>query len=208
MKMLNLILACDKEPWKSVEHTIEQTWGQYIDTFFYYGNGNNTHDDKRIYIDVSEGLNNTAHKTIKCFEYALNNFEFDLIFRTNISSYVDFPLLKSALENIYNPNLYAGVIGKHKDIYFASGAGFAISKKNVEFLVNNQLELDYSLIDDVCVGHALTEPITPLTRYDIDERNQTIDTSFYHYRCKPRYVDYSSFVINTFNKIHSQKETL
>ena len=214
MKILNLILACPSSPWKEVETTILNTYYKDrgdIQTYFYYGDSKTDyHNDTHIHLTTPEGLYNVALKTIKAFEYVFSNFDFDMIYRSNISSYIDYNLLKKELETKDTSNIYGGVIGHINSIKFASGCGFVISKNLVHELIKNQHKLNYRHLDDVAIGSYFNNKIeiTPMNRFDIDENTQDIDYSHYHYRCKPVHSDYYDFVSNTFNNIYTNKTNI
>jgi hypothetical protein len=118
--------------------------------------------DKDIVLDIK---NNTIYckynenfipgilnKTIKSIEYCLNNFEFDYIYRTNLSSVLNLDKLYSYVKNNNNIN-YAGKIYGN----FISGSGFLLSKDACKKLVIDKSLIDNNIIDDVAIGNALTK---------------------------------------------------
>lgn len=132
-----------------------------------------------------------TNKTVLAIDYCLQNYEFDYIFRTNLSSILH-------LHHFYNFCLnhtvdYAGIIGNYENIYFASGCGFLISKKASIYLVTEKEKLlKNEHIDDLCFGNLL-EPvfgIYPMNRCDINIDNRDdaikyiIKDDLFHYRCK------------------------
>jgi hypothetical protein len=211
MKILNLILACNTSPWIDVEQSILDTfYKQKEDTQVYFYHGNSTHsyhDETHIYLKSPEGFQNIGRKTIEAFEYALMNFDFDVIYRSNNSSYVDYKLLKAKLETLPVTGLYAGVVGKCYSGNFASGCGFVLSKDLVLDLVLNADNLNHSVMDDVMISEHLRDKvvITPMDRFDVDETMTIIDPNYHHYRCKPVYSSYKEFVPLTFKKIYGLK---
>ena len=68
-------------------------------------------------------------------------------------------------DNLPKNNVYAGVNGG----WGVSGAGFWLSKDNIEFILNNLSRLNFKKIDDVAIGELLRDkPKIKLNRYDID----------------------------------------
>ncbi len=131
-------------------------------------------------------------KTIISIEYLLkNNFEFDYIFRTNLSSVLDLnKLIKLVNDNNYE---YAGVINnKHiVSLKFVSGAGILLSKNTCIYIINNKNKLDYNKIDDVSIGKLLINylnlqelPRLDIYKYDIDKINKDFIKDHFHFRCK------------------------
>ena len=86
-------------------------------------------EENTIYVKNNENLiPGILQKTIKSFEYCLQNFEFDYIYRTNLSSFIDLNKAYHFLEN--NKVDYGSCcLDIHIDLHFASGCGFILSKK-------------------------------------------------------------------------------
>lgn len=208
MKILNLILSVKKQPWIVVEDVIRETFYTNrgnIDVKFFYGNCvENCHTDDSLYLTSIEDVK-CAKKTIDAFKYCLDNFDFDIIFRSNTSSYIDYGMLTAEAETVKR---YAGVIGTCNEVKFASGCGFFITRDMVKLVVDNYKNLDFTQFDDVMIGKFLNScgiyP-EPKNRIDVDENTYNVDLNCFHYRCKPINVDYCNFVINAFKKLHKLK---
>jgi len=194
MKILILILACKLPTYLRLECAIDRTWNSIahanINTYYYYGNSDTEyHDYRNIYLQSREDLSYATHRTLRCFDYCLNNFDFDYILRTNCSSYINKSLLYDFVKTLPK-TVYAGVVGVHNGTQFASGAGMLISKNNIEYLVKNKDCINMNLIDDVAIGECLNKKnnILPLKRYDFDCSlnlpREEILKSTYHFRCK------------------------
>lgn len=131
------------------------------------------------------------YKTIKSIEYVLNNHEpFDFLFRTNMSSVINLPLLYQFIEDNRENIYYSGVVNAY-DITFASGAGLLFSKQCCSDLIANKTSLHYSVIDDVSIGIYFRDnnvSIFPLTRFDVERDASSVTKemiqSHYHIRCK------------------------
>ena len=135
------------------------------------------------------------------------------IWRTNLSSVLDFAGLERYLGTISSTGFYGGYIGKTvgkalseatlcKDIWFASGAGFLMSRDVAEYLVLNKASLRWDLIDDVAIG-ALLEPrygIVPIERCWIQSGEEVVRSNgVFHYRCESyqhlRTVEFMQYVV-------------
>ena len=96
MKILISVLSLNKEPYVGLEKTIRETWGaeqhKDVEVIYYYGDYNETNmEGDRLFLDSPEGLMNVGHNTLKMYEYVLGNYDFDYIYRTNSSSYINIP---------------------------------------------------------------------------------------------------------------------
>jgi hypothetical protein len=176
-KILITVMSCDKEFFSNQEELIKQTWakdiidGKYpnIDIVFYIGCPviNETYFDndlKTIVLKCEDGLDNTFKKTIRAFEYIDNNYEYDYIFRTNTSTYINVQLLNEFIQSITDDNILYG-----SEIYslsestcpyplclFARGNSIVLSKKHIDILLKDSYSLLYlNLCDDYTIGNII-----------------------------------------------------
>lgn len=193
IKIIICVLSLETEPYISLEKTIRQTWGNNttssVEIIYYYGNGDeNKLVGDKFYSKTPEGLYNIGYKTLNLFEYLINNYDFDYIFRTNSSSYINIEKLLNFITNKPKENFYSGVIGNSKGTKFASGSGYFLSKDVVKIVIDNKHEWDHKLIDDVSLGKLLLSKgynIYEGLRSDIIlSKNLPIDLNHYHYRVK------------------------
>lgn len=212
MKFLVLVIcAKDNDFYRDLESTIKNTWGNIKDdrweVFYLHADSKIEKpflDGNNFYSKSHEKLEAIGRKMIQAFEFFNEKYEFDYIFRTNLSSYVDLPKLAEILEQ--HEFTYDGVVGKHRGIQFASGAGYVISRDMVNFVINHKDQWNHSLIDDLALGKLMNQnnvfPKGILTRQTLLNINSNIDVNEYHYRCKQknRYED-----ISLINKIHKMK---
>lgn len=200
IKILILVLSFeDNELYTSFRKCQEETWDSVNDdcfeTYYYFGGSTNQYIQKnKIYLNCDEGLINCGHKTIACLN-AIKNFDFDYIFRTNSSSYIDKKLLYNFLINKPKDKYYAGIIGEHNNIKFASGSGYILSKDLVFLVLNNKEYWDHSILDDVSLGKLLSKFfINPVQteRIEIVVNNYLmfnfikIPLNYFHYRLKSK----------------------
>jgi hypothetical protein len=200
MKIIILIIAQKKQPYIELEAACRNTWASVnhpdIQILYLHAQPNviSHIDNDELIVNGEEGLYNIGYKTIKAFEYCLNNLEFDYIYRTNLSSYVDQVGLYKYANTCPLDDVYNGVIGNYNDISFASGSGYLISKNLVKYTVTNKNEWNHiDFIDDVSLAKVLkSNNISPtyVNRIDILDDNAltSFDTSTiqdcFHFRCK------------------------
>jgi hypothetical protein len=218
MKILILVLSLDDqgfytELYKKQKETWDSESVEGVETMYYFGNSqSNFIDKKNIYTDVKEQLTFCGYKTLTAFNL-IKDLEFDYIFRTNSSSYVDKKLLLEFIKDKPKENFYSGVIGNYHGLPFASGSGYFLSKDLLKYVLENRNEWNHQVIDDVSVGIMMLQKNTkiyPGKRFDLtDESYQNlfnIDPYHYHYRCKMqsnRLMD-----IENMQKIHIIKNRL
>ena len=182
----------------------------------WYSGGNKDLNSKYSYDPVSRNLvlncnddsRSMGLKTIKAFEWALENVEFDYIIRPTPSSYVNFSYLQKLYsEKFFNQEfLYAGTVQtiEYQDkpnVQFVSGSTLILNKPCVELIVENQHIWDHDLWDDVALSKVMHElNIKPLDikRFNIEGNifRQEIDLENYQFRCRadthfnyPRYIE-------------------
>lgn len=157
--------------------------------------------NKTLYVRGDECLiPGILHKTVE----ALSFFpEYDYVWRTNLSSVLDFAGLERFLSSRTNSldvgnslyagthSLYAGYIGlgslnNGSSTFFASGAGFLMSRDVAMYLVENKEFLRWDLIDDVAIG-ALLEPrfgLMHLERCWVQSEHIVAEKDVFHFRCE------------------------
>lgn len=185
--------------------------------------------NKTLYVRGDECLiPGILHKTVEALSYFLSvDSSYSYVWRTNLSSVLDFAGLERYLGTISSTkalsvgttSLYSGYVGlgslnngskvnpDSSSSFFASGAGFLMSRDVALYLVENKEFLRWDLIDDVAIG-ALLEPkfgIVPLDRCWVQSGSEDISalvsSGIFHFRCESyqhlrtvefmRYVDES-----------------
>ena len=176
--------------------------------------------NKTLFIKGNECLiPGILHKTVEALSFFLSmDPSIEFVWRTNLSSVLDFAGLQRYVESIslkssdggalsggaLSKGFYGGYIGKAvgENIFFASGAGFLMSRDVAEYLVSNRDSLRWDLIDDVAIG-ALLEPkfgIQFIERLWIQNGDEEIGGGgVFHYRCESymhlRTVEFMRYVI-------------
>ncbi len=148
-------------------------------------------EDNYLILNTDDGYPNLAKKTLLAFDWAVSNYKFDYLFRTNTSSFVDFKKLTQFTKDKNNNLDYSGVVlDVEEGDTIASGAGFFLSRKNVELILNNSDKFDTSLPDDVAIARLLKNfDISPtnLIRKDlktVPKPNSVYLSDHFHYRCR------------------------
>ena len=149
-----------------------------------------------LVINSNDNYENIAEKTLLAFKKVLSLYDFDFIFRTNTSSYINLEKFEKFILDNSNQNDYSGVNLKVKEgDLIASGAGILLSKDTIEKIVKNEHLFDSRLPDDVAIARQLRKlDIYPqnLPRQDlkkVPKPNTVSDSSDFHYRCRldPQY---------------------
>jgi hypothetical protein len=212
MKILILILSYDAEyvAYNRV-NGIDATWRGAINdpdiqSYYYYGGASSRYHNKdEIHLTTINTLPTLGILTLECLGYVLANFEFDYILRTNISSYFHIENLKNWLRDKPLKSFYAGVVGDHSGIKFASGAGILLSRDSVEYLVSSKQRLNLRLMDDIAISEMLKGyTLTPAPRIDFSSSSDfdpNFDRFNFHFRCKNLYGDRTDDCV-TMGKIH------
>jgi len=172
-----------------------------IENDIYFNKNLNT-----IYIkDIETYSPGIFNKTIKSIQYCLNNFDFDYIYRTNLSSFLNLDKMYNFISN--NHIEYGGVIGNYNNINFASGSGFFISKNACNFLISYDRTININdYLDDVTIAIILTKKykIDFINRIDIDKIDNIFlynkETDIFHYRCKSD--DFHNLTLDIMNKLY------
>ena len=120
-----------------------------------------------------------------------DEFPYEYVWRTNLSSVLDFAGLERFISSTsISKALYAGYIGKALNngspTFFASGAGFLMSRDVAMYLVSNRDYLRWDIIDDVAIG-ALLEPrfgLMHLERCWVQSEHIVAEKDVFHFRCE------------------------
>lgn len=170
--IINLVLYSNNDEYNEMYKLTKSYYKKFNNVkTIYYKFDENIRDDYELndYILNIKGsetfIPGILDKTIKAFKFINDNYKFDYVIRSNISTIIDFNLLTKYLENNYTD--YGGGMklslykietsyGIHDSTYFgteyASGTSIIISRKVIENIINNQNKLLYTFIDDVALG--------------------------------------------------------
>jgi hypothetical protein len=134
------------------------------------------------------------YKTCEAFKYCINNYSFDYILRTNLSSFYNYSMLSNKISQLPKTNVVFAVIGYYDDIMFPSGAGFLMSHDVIDLCINNidfKDKFYFLYEDDVCIGMLLKNlkiQILNAERCDYITQNKQYNPEntklYYHFRVK------------------------
>jgi hypothetical protein len=211
MKILIAVLTyLDNDIYSKFYEAQNETWNSInidnIETFFYVGNGTKKEISGHFIINnLPETVPNEAYKFINLLEKTID-IEYDYVFHTNSSSYVDKKLLYDWLVDKPRNEFYSGIIGEYRGNLFASGCGFTLSKDLVKLILANQDLWEHGYCDDATLGIMLSKfniKVFPAPRYDVIEENfHQIPNNFFHYRCK---TINRNFDVENIKRIFNQK---
>ena len=209
MKNINnilLVIASDNEDYYC--KFINNYWIPFIDfieknnysikVFLLFGKKpkkfNNLKESNVIITNTKENLQpGILEKTVCAFKKINEQYNYNYLIRTNLSSFFLIDNLLKVSENLPVNDVYAGFFGTSRyiknDIYI-SGSCFWLSKDIVTHIVKNKKKLHYSLFDDIAIGILLRNiKKISLDRYIVncddhfdDIINKTKD--YYHIRLK------------------------
>lgn len=122
------------------------------------------------------------------------------VVRTNSSSFWRIKYLRKVITYLKTNDIdYFGVRGYDYSlkINFASGAGFILSPKAIEFLLEGNESINYSLIDDVALGNFFKKKAInfkkgfrlDLTRSNWQSKALLFGFFHYHFRCKTKTLE-------------------
>jgi hypothetical protein len=168
-------------------------------------------DGREIVTTVPDLYSLIGVKTIEAFAASIKYFDFDYIYRTNVSSYVDLMKLNEFIKNKPRNHYYAGAIGNHQGISFASGCGYFLSRDIVNKVLENRARWDHNLIDDVSLGKLLTSELDialqEIGRIDLAAANfnpleiKRNSEDIFHYRCKATHPRVTIQIMKSLHKI-------
>ncbi len=220
-KILILVLSSPSvDHYKKLMDKQKNTWNSKkyyeINTLFYYANPyiKETYvTGEDLILKTHESYSNLTHKMKLALEYSLS-LDWDYVFKTNASSYIDKEKILKLVEDLPSKKCYAGFIAEQSGLAFASGAGTFLSRDCVEILVSN-LDKYTNLVDDLAVAQTLKDiNINPLeinhSRYNykfdlsFEENIKNIfftDKNPFHYRFRSYKNREEEFIL--FDKIFS-----
>ncbi len=186
MKILVIILSEKREGYYiKMEEAIRQTWApkllekeEIVDVLYTYGRW-----DRDLKGDVEK------HGALK---YVYENYDFDYVFRTNLSAYIHADNLINYIKDKPRENFYNGRQAKHPDkphITYISGAAFFLSRDLVKLVAENMDKIKFNTIDDIALGEFLHNNEIESTSGPRDSLLTRFknwpgikDNSHYHYR--------------------------
>jgi hypothetical protein len=193
MKILVLILASDNS---DIYIKLQQLWRRIIcldsniESYFIKADPN-IHEEivcieDTIYVKCEETYKNITYKSKKAFDFFSERIsEFDYIFRTNVSSFIDFKKYKNWLNRLPKNKVYNGNILWYGPIIYASGCGFTCTPDVIQKII--EAEYDETYIDDIyfgkiCMNHNIQVTSAPINIITINNMLDEI-ASFNSFDC-------------------------
>ena len=178
-KILILLMSCHDKVFLDEEILCKNTWLKFVDNFdninyYIYKAGKQDqiiHHD--IFVKAPDDKDHTYTKTIRCFELINNrNIEYDYIVRTNLSTFINIPLLNEYLTFKFNnvDDHRINHIESHiKDgVYMISGKFMIFEKPHIDIFLDNKLNVDNGYFDDFLLSKSLQTTIsTPLINLEL-----------------------------------------
>ncbi len=168
-KVLILVMSSQESPYKKMIETSTNTWDSItvdgVETVFYCGEPVRQNTDKIIYFPIKESLHTLGEKTLRAYEWALKNKEFDYIARVNASTYVNKKELIKYIQTLPEKKVFAGLEIEASEVMerWIWGPSFILSKDLIQLIVDNQGMFDHSIMDDLATSFLLNKFDTPYT---------------------------------------------
>lgn len=211
-KVLILVQACDDPPYFEMQKAQLNTWDSIhvdgVTTIYYYGN--NQHDgeffiwsdeSKKLYCPCSEAYNMMHYRHKLATEWCLENVDFDLMFRTNASSYVHKQMLFDYCQTLGTKEVFIS-----KGDGAVSGAGFILSKDLIK-IANEGIDQHPTPSEDMYIFTMLNRAGYEVQpggdRVEFNHYSEFPERSCYHYRCKSDTSDRNKDIV-AFNKLFKQ----
>ena len=151
-KAILLVLASNNSPVYKQFKKVYQSYlyeNSNIKVLFVYGKCDLYHrmDYDLVFDDIEENYYpGMITKTIRAFEYINQNYTYDFLIRTNLSTFWDFERLVKRLDTLSTINCLTGTLRNcvykvQKSPQYISGVDLILSSNLVEQLVNNQYEV-------------------------------------------------------------------
>ena len=191
MRVIFLVIASEDPVHQADLEVQRRTWASSIlsdsRVIWLRGSESNvaTMEGDTLYVPCEELYENILEKTIRGIKYVLENFDFDVLVRTNVSTYFDSKRLTLELEKkIYSKTFVGGYVDKSNGGYFdskrafeyISGTGIFLSKIAAKSLSKLNPEEFKALPDDVAISHYLSSKGIRLVRM---HRNNLASTHFF-----------------------------
>lgn len=174
-KILILAMSCNQDFFIKQEKAIKDTWAkdiinnkyQNIDFLIYKGDSEKNVLDKNentLYLRCEDDINNTFKKTYYALSLISKNFDYDYIFRTNTSTYINVKLLNEFIQSLeddsilWTSDMYSlsESLCPYPLYLYGRGNGLLFSKKLVNIILKEGINFIYlRQHDDWTIGNIL-----------------------------------------------------
>ena len=184
ISIINLVLYSNDKEYDTMYDITKKYYSKFsnVKTIYYKFNQDLTNNyelkDDILHIKGNETyIPGILDKTIKAFQYIENNYHFEYVIRSNISTIVDFDLLTEYLQGIpiqYGGGLKNMISGdkNHPDLeklIYASGTSIIFSKSTLKEFLNKKQHIREDLIDDVSIGVLMRDHLYYVQQHYIPE---------------------------------------
>jgi hypothetical protein len=170
-KVLILVMSSQKDPYKKMIETSLSTWDSIniegVESIFYCGNPVKENTDKFIYFPLDESYQTMGEKTLRAYDWALKNKEFDYVARVNSSCYVNKKELIKYIQTLPDRNVFAGlevVASKVAEKWMWGGGQYIISRDVIDLIVQNRGMWNHTVMDDQAVSFVANKLSIPYTQ--------------------------------------------
>jgi hypothetical protein len=179
IKIVYLAIASDDPIHKQDERSQRDTFVQDLraGSTIYWLHGstyeNSFLEDSHIYVNVEETYTNILQKTISGIQFISDFVDFDLIIRTNVSTYFDdYKIRQMIKEHDIPKDFFGGFVESCRDYFgnsessftFVSGTGIFLSKSAAKSLCQLNYQEYKGIPDDVAISHFMKEKNHTITR--------------------------------------------
>ena len=196
IKIVYLAIASDDSIHKKDEQSQRDTFVRdfQVDSTIYWLHGStnaNTYVvDSHMYVNVEETYTNILQKTIAGIQYLTDFVDFDLVIRTNVSTYFDDSKVRQMIQNIHFPeDFFGGYVESCRDYFgdskrsfpFVSGTGIFLTKTSAKSLCELNYREYVGIPDDVAISHFMKKrghAITRLRRSNFSYLHLLIGTTY------------------------------
>ncbi len=135
----------------------------HVKVFWYLGRQNEAEEviGDVLYLNCAEGYDYILAKTIHAIRWLNENLDFDVVIRTNVSTYFDLRRTLEVAEAFQNQDIKVGGfldqtyfgVGKSKmKLRFITGTGIVMSREAVKLLGSSDLDSVFGVPDDVAIS--------------------------------------------------------
>jgi hypothetical protein len=188
ISIINLVLYSNNDEYDEMYRLTRDYYKKFnnVTTIYYKFNENNIEEyelnDDILNIKGTETyIPGILDKTIKAFKFVNDNYKFDYIVRSNISTITDFNLLCKELEVnpieyggkkliLWKTDVPAGIIdATYFGTDYAAGTSIIVSKNTVNEIINNKDKIIYNIIDDVSIAVLIDKELNYIKKNYIHE---------------------------------------
>ena len=184
-KILILIMSCNQDFFNKQEQQIKETYLKKVEEYdnidYCVYSGDETIEehyynkyDKHLYLRCEDGIHDTFKKTYYAFKYIKENFdEYDYIFRTNTSTYINIDLLNYFIQHKKDDEcIWCGELHSRFDEYAPypldfsyRGNGLLLSKYVIDIILKYGFQWLYfknnsSMADDLLISRIFNSYLT------------------------------------------------